>query len=254
MNSGSRENPVIRENKVKVAGMSMSASSPDGDDSVYLEWHSLDHMPEQYQIPGLLYGQRWASTPECRAARAVQSERFAPTNHVVQYLFGEPVAQAIDDWFTLGANLGRVGRFPHRLPAVFFAGFDVVECHAAPSALVTDAIVPYRPNRGMYLAIELPADPDTSPSWTPEHVEALLAIDGVAGMWSFRASALRPDRFDPIHHHATVCYLDGDPVTVAPAVAEIVTDRWEHVPATPELAAPFVTVRAWEWDRFRNPG
>jgi hypothetical protein len=98
-------------NKVKVAAFSLSASSPDGDDGPYLEWHQLDHMPEQYQIPGLLFAHRWASTPECRAARAVQSERFEPTNHFVHYLFGEPVAQAVDDWFTLGAHLHPVGRF-----------------------------------------------------------------------------------------------------------------------------------------------
>ena len=57
-------------NKVKVATFSLSASSPDGDDTPYLEWHQLDHMPEQYQIPGLLFAHRWASTPRVPRAPA----------------------------------------------------------------------------------------------------------------------------------------------------------------------------------------
>lgn len=240
--------------KVKVAAFSLSASSLDGDDAPYLEWHQLDHMPEQYQIPGLLYAHRWASTPECRAARAVQSERFVPTNHVVHYLFGEPVVQAIDDWFELGAHLGRIGRFPHRLPAVMLAAGTVVGGYAAPSALVTAEVVPYRPNRGMYLVVEHPDDPNEPAPWAREHVDRLLGIDGVAGMWTFAESALRPDRFDPGGYRISVCYLDGEPAEVAAPIAEVLTDRWVDTPVTPELAAPFVTMRAWEWDRFSRPG
>jgi hypothetical protein len=241
-------------NKVKVAAMSLSASSRDGNDAPYLEWHGLDHLPQQYEIPGLLYGQRWASTPECRAARLVQSDRFEPTNHVVQYLFGEPVAQAVDDWFTLGAHLHEVGRFPFRLPAVMLGAFDVVECHAAPSAAVTAEIVPYRPNRGMYLAVETPAEPGVQTPWSADHVERLLAIDGVAGVWTFAANTLRTDRFDRGGRGAAVVYLDGDPVEVASPVSDVVRERWTKTPVTPELGAPFVSVRPWEWDRFGHPG
>jgi hypothetical protein len=241
-------------NKVKVAAFSLSASSDSGDDLPYLEWHQLDHMPEQYQIPGMLYAHRWASTPACRAARAVETERFAPTNHVVHYLFGEPVAAAIDDWFRLGAHLHRVNRFPHTLPAVMLAAGEVVAGHAAPSALVTAEVVPYRPNRGMYLVVELPDDPAEPPAWAPEHVERLLDLDGVAGMWTFVRSGVRPDRFDGTGYSITVCYLDEDPVEVAKPIAALFAERWEQTPTTPELAAPFMTMRAWEWDRFRNPG
>jgi hypothetical protein len=245
---------VQRENKVKAATMSLSASSPDGDDRPYLEWHQLDHLPEQYQIPGLLYGQRWASTPECRAARAFQSDRFAPTNHVVQYLFGDPVGQAVDDWFTLGARLAAVGRFPFRLPAVMLAGFDVVGCHAAPSASVTPEVVPYRPNRGMYLVVELPGTTGRPPVWTADQLERLLGIDGVGGLWTFVSGSIRPDRLDQTGYHAAVCFLDGDPADVAGPVGKVVVDRWDHTAVTPEFAAPFVSVRPWDWDRFRQTG
>ena len=245
------------DNKVKFAAMSLSASSPDGDDGPYLEWHQLDHMPEQYQIPGLLHAQRWASTPECRAACAVQSERFEPTNHVVQYLMGEPVLEAVDEWFTLGAELGRLGRFPYRLPGVMLGAFDVAACHAATSALVTPEVIPYRPNRGMYLVLELRDEVGAPAPWAAEQVERLLTIDGVAGLWSLAASSTIPlerfERFDRIGYDAQVVYLDGDPLTVAPAVTAIFADRWNGAPVKPEFAAPFLAVRAWEWDRFRHP-
>jgi hypothetical protein len=249
---------VRRENKVKLAAMSLSASSRDGDDTPYLEWHQLDHMPEQYQIPGLLYAQRWASTPDLRAARVAQSERFTSTNHVMQYLIGEPVAQAVDDWFVLGARLHEVGRFPFRLPAVMLGGFEVVACHAAARAQVTPEIVPYRPNRGTYLVLEragdAPAGSTPGPHWTDEQLEQLLGIDGVAGIWTYRTGRVRPDRFDQTGFHVSVCYLDGDPREVAGPVGKLVLDRWNGLDVVPELAAPFEAVRAWEWERFGQPG
>ena len=61
-------------NRVKVGFFSLSHHSATGDDRPYLRWHQLDHMPEQYQIPGMVLGQRWASTPACRAVRAAEVE------------------------------------------------------------------------------------------------------------------------------------------------------------------------------------
>jgi hypothetical protein len=43
-------------------------------------------------------------------------------------------------------------------------------------------------------------------------------------------------------------------VATAGRIGEIVTERWRGAAVTPELAAPFVAMRPWEWDRFRNPG
>jgi hypothetical protein len=243
------------DNKVKLAALSMSASSPDGDDGPYLEWHQLDHMPEQYQIPGLMHAQRWASTPECRAARAVQSERLAPMNHLVQYLMGEPLLECVDEWFTLGAELYQVGRFPYRLPAVMMGAFDVVACHAAASASVTAEVLPYRPNRGIYYVVELPDEAGAPAPWDTAQLERLLAVDGVAGLWALASNpAIRPDRFEPIQHHAHVVYLDRDPLEVAPAVAAVFADRWNDAPVTPQLAAPFLAVPPFGWNRFRHPG
>ena len=88
-------------NKVKVGFFSLSRRATDGDDRGYLEWHQLDHMPEQYQLPGLVLGQRWASTPACREARAAGVEGWSEVDHVVCYLMGNPVDETIDDFFAL---------------------------------------------------------------------------------------------------------------------------------------------------------
>ena len=125
------------EVKTKLGVFSLSASSPDGTDDRYLAWHHLDHLPQQYEVTGVLFGQRWVSTPDCRAARVAASDRFDPVNHVVHYLFGEPVAQSVDEFFTLRDHLIEIGRFPERLPNRLVYGGEPVEVHAAPSASVT---------------------------------------------------------------------------------------------------------------------
>jgi len=233
---------------------SLSASSPDGDDSRYLRWHLLDHLPQQYEIPGVLFGQRFVSTPACRALRPVQSERFEPVNHIVYYLFEEPVARAVDDFFALRDHLIEIGRFPERLPNRLVYGGEPVETHAAPSAAVTAEVVPFRPNRGAYLVIEQ-APPGHEPArWPRDQVDALLDLDGVAGMWSFTPTPLRPDEFSRSGYRVAMVYLDDDPTTVARSINSIVKKRWGEADITPAFAAPFEAARAWEWHLHARPG
>ena len=148
-------------NRVKVGFFSLSRRSPDGDDRSYLAWHQLDHMPEQYQLPGLVLGQRWVSTPGCRAARAAEVGEWSEVEHVVCYLMGEPVDQTIDDFYALGASLAAAGRFPGSLPSSYRGGLGLVETRAAARALVSPEVVPFRPHRGIYLIVE--SHPDGRP-------------------------------------------------------------------------------------------
>jgi hypothetical protein len=101
-------------NRVKVGFFSLSdrgESDEDADDGAYLAWHQLDHMPEQYQLPGVVHGQRWVSNEACRAARVAASGVFEHVHHVVLYLMGDPVEQTLD-FFDLGSRLAQLGRFP----------------------------------------------------------------------------------------------------------------------------------------------
>ena len=106
-------------------------------------------------------------------------------------------------------------------------------------------------NRGAYLVVERPSADGASCPWTPEQVAQLLAIDGVAGLWTFAANTeLRTDRFDPVHYHAAVCYLDGDPVAAAEPIGELVRMpclRPSERPTTPSTRLP-----AWKGCGLRH--
>src|SRR5580658_936674 len=67
--------------------VSMSARHPEGRDADYLEWHSLDHRPEQHRLQALRASLRLVSTPACRAARAVSRSRYDAVDHLMTYLF-----------------------------------------------------------------------------------------------------------------------------------------------------------------------
>ena len=114
--------------------------------------------------------------------------------------------------------------------------------------------MPYRPNRGAYLVIEQGDPPADGARWLPEHVERLLAIDGVAGFWSFAPTALRPDEFSKSGYSLAVCYLDEDPVTVAPPIAAVLADRWRARSLKPAFAAPFVSLQPFDYERHQQPG
>jgi len=246
-------------NRVKVGFFSLSHHSPTGDDRPYLEWHQLDHMPEQYQLPGLILGQRWASTPACRAARGVEVGDWSRVEHVVCYLMGRPVDETIDEFLALGRHLAELGRFPQSLPSQYRGGLRLLEAHAAPRALISAEVVPFRPHRGVYLIVEEPADPAAQDEFLQRrHVELLpelVSVPGVAGAWRYTTTpSIRRPMFTDGQFQMTVCYLDEDPATVAVSLAPVVARARTSAPSRVLLAAPFESLMAWDWDRFGPPG
>lgn len=246
-------------NRVKVAFFSLSRRSPDGNDRSYLAWHQLDHMPEQYQLSGLVLGQRWVSTPACRAARAAEVGEWSEVEHVVCYLMGDPVDQTIDDFYALGGSLADAGRFPRSLPSSYRGGLGLVETRAAARVLISPEVVPFRPHRGIYLIVEaLPEDvPGQNPGQYPGHdgLEELVAVPGVAGAWRYASSAtFRHPRFSEGDVEMTVCYLDDDPATVAGRIGPVVSRVAAERPTRLELAAPFESMMAWDLDGFDGSG
>ena len=237
------------------AVLSMSERLLDGDDTDYLCWHALDHMPEQYRIIGLRGAQRWVSTPECRSARAVSAEDFDSVDHIVNYLFAEPIEPAIEAFFELGATLRAAGR----MPAKWFgteAGpvrrsqiglYELAAKKASRRALVGATVLPWRPARGVYLVIERVA----AGAERPELLAEIIETPGVAGFWRYRGSGRRwGERFaDRTDLSATVFYLDEEPTKVAGTLAAGLAHRWEGGAIVPLLAAPFEIVIPWQWER-----
>jgi hypothetical protein len=245
-------------NRVKVGFFSLTERSESGDDRPYLRWHQLDHMPEQYQLPGLILGQRWASTPACRAVRAVEAGPWSQVEHVVCYLMGNPVDETIDEFLTLGRHLAELGRFSAALPSRFRGGLRLLETEAAPRVLISPAVVPFRPHRGIYLIVEAINDRSGQDAFLQRmHVDVLaqlIGVPGVAGAWTFATTpAIRRPMFTEGDYRMTVCYLDDDPVAVGENLAPVVERAWASAPGPPVLAAPFESLVSWDWDRF-GPG
>ena len=147
-------------NKVKVGFFSFTEITDPSEHRSYNEWHQLDHMPEQYPLPGLAFGQRWVSTPACRAARAVDETLLAPVHYVTLYLMTEPVEPTLEEFHALGGRLRQLGRFHEHRRALVSGPFDLATCAAAERVAISADAVAYRPNRGVYVVVEDLPTPD----------------------------------------------------------------------------------------------
>lgn len=223
---------------IRYAFVSLSAREPAGRDAEYLAWHSLDHRPEQYRLPGLRNSLRLVSTPACRAARAASAGAFDAADHVMTYLFTD--VGEMPGFAALGDALGRGGRMPLRLPSLGYMTAELAGKIAAPRAVAGADVIPWRPALGAYLLIE---EGQASP-------EELIGLPGVAGIW-WHHGTLGPESFgaDARGRQITYCYLDEDPVEVAGALGEAVRRRWAAGATQGLLAAPFYAVVPFEWDR-----
>jgi hypothetical protein len=223
---------------IRMIFISMSAREPGGRDAQYLEWHSLDHRPEQHRVAGLRQSFRVVSTPACRAARAFSDPRYNAVDHVMTYFFAD--GAALDQFKALsGALVG--GRRPFRLPSVESGYFRLAGKVANPGAITGADVIPWRPARGACLIGERGA----------ESPVALTDIAGVAGIWWHQGGTPPvPDFPDNTGVQVTYCFLDGDPVEIAERLRRPLERRWASGNVVPLFAAPFHTVVPFEWERF----
>jgi hypothetical protein len=188
---------------VRMIFLSMSAREPAGRDAEYLEWHSLDHRPEQYRIAGIRHSLRVVSTPACRAARAFSDPAYDACDHVMTYFFAEQAA--FDQFNALSAALGGARR-PFRLPSISASYFQLAGRIAARRAIAGADVMPWRPALGLYLIVEQgshsPAD--------------LIDVAGIAGIWWHEGGPQPVSNFpDNSGLQVTYCFLDDDPVATA---------------------------------------
>lgn len=229
-------------NKIRVGFFSFTEITEPGEHRSYNEWHQLDHMPEQYPLDGIAYGQRWVSTPACRAARAVSEPLLDPIHYVTLYLMTEPIERTLREFMQLGRDLHAANRFHLARKARLSGPFPFVEARVAPRVLVSREAVPYRPNRGVYVEVEelvhgAVAEPDLG-----VRLDGLCALPGVAGAWSFADEERR----------VTVSWLDAPPLEVNDALAGAVGSRRAGSSDRTVFAGPFEAITPWEWDWFEN--
>ena len=246
------------------AFLSLTSTPAGGDEAGYLRWHLLDHLPEQYTIPGIRLGTRWLADDQLVTLRLAARDELGDVRHVMSYLLGEPLEDTLAEFARLGGRLRDAGRYPHAATPHLLGAYEATGARAAPSAVVTAGALPFRAHRGVYLVIEQPPlDQGVVEHWQgwhdAEHVPSLLELEGVAGVATFSATArlgLGPDQgqrfglpaWDPRGLAVTVIYLDGDVAETAARLSPRLEERWRGPDVIPHLAGPFratVTYGAW---------
>jgi hypothetical protein len=218
--------------------VSMATRHPEGRDADYLQWHTLDHRPEQHRLSAVRASLRLVSTPECRSARAAGQDRYDAIDHVMTYFFSDP--GGLDGFLDLAKALITADRKLPLLPPVERGVYDVQNKSAAPRVKVGADVLPWWPVKGVYLLLERGDAP----------ADRLIDVDGVAGVWS--AASLAVDKkmaSAQAGQSITYCFLDDDPVATAERLRPALEKRWSDG-IEPLLAAPFYLVVPYEWDRY----
>jgi hypothetical protein len=219
---------------------SLSKRHPEGRDADYLEWHSLDHRPEQHRMAQLRASFRMVSTPDCRAARAASDARYDEADHLQTYFFTD--LSAMDKFNELSAALRNAGRAPYLLPLVERGVYRVDGIAAAPRIKIGADVLLWWSAKGVYLMIERGGAP----------VADLLDVPGVGGAWWGGAEPLEPPftTRDNSGLHVSYLFLDDEPVEVAKRLRPSLERRWSSTGSEPLFAAPFHSLVAYEWDRY----
>jgi hypothetical protein len=259
------------------AYFSMSRITDPTKHKAYSSWHGLDHQPENLALRGVALGRRWVCTPECAEYAISPSESLAPTQYMNIYWFSEPVAESIREWDALASLTRLWGRRPevdplNAQPSAFFATtlseFCVpVKGYVAPSVTVPPDVLPFRPDRGVYLSISrftgTNVDILDAMAWYDRvHLPDLTASPDVAGAWCFvSADTFDQDRNAPTMSFLrfTLLYLEESPVKFAarkPGLMEELRSRGRILDTSgveePQFAAPFQAILPWQWDWFEG--
>ena len=219
---------------------SLSKRHPEGLDASYLEWHSLDHRPEQHRLAQLRASFRMVSTPECRSARAASDERYDDADHLQSYFFTG--LSAMDGFNDLNTALHAAGRSPYLLPLVERGVYRVDGMAASPRIKVGADVLLWWPTKGAYFMIERGGG----------SVADLLDVPGVGGALWGDAVPLQPPfaTRDNSGLHVAYLFLDDEPAEVALRLRPRLEQRWSSTDIEPLLAAPFHSLVAYEWDRY----
>jgi hypothetical protein len=189
----------------------------------YNAWHQLDHLPEQFTLEGVRFGQRWVRSPRCRDAEAATGPVLEPFHYMTLYLLAD--REVVSPFVKLGERLYAEDRFFAARRAVLSGAFDVVGSWAAPRVAVSAGAVPFRPSQGVYVVVGPPIDG-----------ASLVDVPGVAGAWQFADG----------ERTVTVAFVDGDLWHVAGVLGTSIAGSG----AVPEWAGPLERVDAFRWDWF----
>ncbi len=192
----------------------------------YNAWHQLDHLPEQFTVEGIIFGQRWVRSPRCRGAEAATGTLLEPFHYMTLYLMRDE--SSLPEFFALAERLKDKDRFFAARRSLLSGPFEVTGQWAAPRIAVSGGAVPFRPSHGVYVIAGPPVDGAD-----------LTAHPGVAGAWQFAD--------EQAGRTVTVAFVDGDLWQAAAALGPICSGGGA---TPPEWAGPLERVDAFRWDWF----
>jgi hypothetical protein len=245
------------------------------DHRLYNEWHQLDHRPENLALPEVAWGERWVRSPDCAAAGERAGDELAQLHYCNMYWLRDPVDHSVAIFNELAERSFHWGRRPdvdiaRRLLMGFF---HPIMGYVAPRVLISEDVVPVRPNRGIHLHLSHIAEPRTREAkalfqWYDQvRIPALLDCPGVAGAWTFASDSTFETALEfspgssPSSTRIHLLYLDEDPVAVAGTIAEREGD-WLASGAARDTSAvedvvfsgPLRAITPWEWGWFDHVG
>jgi hypothetical protein len=230
-----------------------------GRHAEYNEWHQLDHRPENLDLPGVIWGERWVKSPDCAPFALGDDQALIACHYVTMYWWRDPLETSVAEWLELGSMSYQWGRRPE-LPYVkrpLGQRLVPVKGYVSPDAKVSIDALPIRPNRGVHISVtdvsgDLVAVGELYEWYDTQRIPELLQIPGVAGVWTLvdqgGVGGTRPGASVPTGRRVTVVFLDRDPVELAAMVGY--TEAHPSGLETVRFSSPLRAITPWEWGWF----
>jgi hypothetical protein len=194
---------------------------PPGRHDAFLEWHDLDHRPENVgQIPHLFHSARWIAPPESLPSR--ESRVDGPVTEAGEYLLtywstASP-QQLKNDMFVLRDQLAALGRC-QPMERDFTIGWREymrpVRAYVDPRLGFSPDTVPLMPHDGVVLTVG--REPDDGGMWSAEYDREILpGLFAGGSLVSALTLTATPEAEQPrfVHLH----YTRGNPVEVQQSI------------------------------------
>jgi uncharacterized glyoxalase superfamily protein PhnB len=150
------------------AYVSFTEVTPDGHGADN-RWHLVDHLPEQYRLPGIAHGQRWAVTTVLTAEPPLDR-----VDYVTLYLLTEPFEQNVRDFWALGKELADAGRFDDHRVSHLNGALRIRDQRTAPPNPLDARAVPFAPHRSVRVVLD-----------GTDGGDGEGGVDGAVGAWAF---------------------------------------------------------------------
>ena len=196
-----------------------------GHHAAFLQWHDLDHRPENLgQIGHLFHSQRWIAPPGSLAAReyGTRVAGTEPGEYLMSYWSSASPEQLRSDMIELRDRLDVLGRcepMGRDFTVPWHEYLRPLSARADPRLGFSPAAVPFLPHEGIVLTVG--CEPDDGGEWRARYdgevLPELFAGGSLVGAVSLATrSAARPRGF--VHLH----YTRGNPVQAQPEISAAV--------------------------------